>query len=831
VITDAEVYALSPGGHRVQPGPHPAMADIAVLDERRGVLLDLFGRTRATSDGGSTWQDLTPVFGLAPTGLGVSERAIWVQAGQGEFELTGEPLGPPTSVAQSRNGFKPGEIRNPTIRRVLDVHPRWGGSGEPLLVSAVRGGIALPDGTALGMSSQRVGRVDLETGETLEEYADPLHNGLTCQPLSVDDGVLFACRWEQYQYYGGYVLWSEHGERPSVEKAFSDDGMFIATDDGALAYTGACQATPRYVEGGRFHGGDEPLSSTICVRRGRGVWAERKLPDVFTDRWIPSVDGTAVAIVRNRDDSLNGLVPRVDTPPPMSVRGVRIVDMPTLGDGYELVSVDSSQQAALEQDFTVRSDGTWAGWVTRSRDEGDVHVGLEVAPSGRVTLLEPPPNVENTVVTGRWGLARSREGKMFETRDRGRTWTSVEDSPVAANAFNGSCSKLGCVLSSFVRVGWGAADVDVRLAPKPDVEPADQGRGGRVPLRCVPRGSPSIAPQVIGELAAQVSARRGTSMATGYGGTVRVVQLASDETEPNPQPGESSPKKESPSAVDTHAIVWTPPFDVDAPPRALGAVLPDDSRRNPATIPLLDESGRVALLVMRETEELVLRAESVDVWPAYTEGRGFWRRLAATGGLLNEGHADVVLMVNQLPALERHGPRPSLLPRFFGLPREVMQGRALAVAAVPRGGRALLMLNRPGPDPVAVAAIRPHGDLEPAKGLAAWRDALPMGDARCPAEASGYRAVLVIDPAAWFFLEPSDMPGVRLGHQGLVLVHWGEKRVCVEAMRLSVAVDRHGTDVAAIVGRFGGHRGVGAALRSPQIVQPLQCELGGIREP
>jgi len=832
VVSHAEAYALGPGREGVQPVPHLALADIAALDERRALVLDTFGRTRATSDGGVTWRDLTSVLGLAPSHIGVTDRAIWVRTDQGDFELTGEPLGEPTPVSAVRENYKPGELRHSNARRLANWHPRWGHIAESLLASAVRGGVALPDGTALGIASQRIGRVDLETGETVEQYAASLHNGLTCRPHAAADGVLFACRWEQYQYYGAYVLWSEQGMRPRVEKAFSDDGVFIGTDDGALAYTGSCQATPRYVEGGRFHGGSDSLSSTICVRRGRGTWSERRLPDVVIDRWVPSVDGTAVAFVRAGDPSLAGLVARVDTPPSMSVRGVRIWDLPHVDDDLEILDVDAGEGGIIERNFTVHSDGVVAGWANRMQAGGRVRVGIESTPSGRVTTFEPPPNTENTIVTGRFGLARSHDGQVFETQDHGRTWAAAEDSPVGAAAFHGSCSKLGCVLSSFVRVGWGAASLDVRNAATENEASARDGSSGLVPLRCAPRGRPSIAPTVEGEMAAQVSGSRGTRVATGYGDTVRVVQLAVDETASSESPDDGAREKKHRPSVATHAVVWTPPFGVDTPPRALGAVLPDEGRRNVATIPLLDDEGQVALLVLRDKEELLIQTKSVEVWPAYEEGRGFWRRNPPSGGLLSGGFADVTLMVNQRPSLERHGFRSNSVPRFFGLTRSLMQGRAMAVAAGPHGSRALLALNRPRPDPVAVAAIRSHGDLGPAVGLASWRDALALGDARCPAKGTGYRALLVIDPAAWFSIDGSALPDVRLGHQGLVLVHWGRSRVCVEAMRLSVAAERHAAGASAIVARFGGRGGgASAALRTDEVIQHLHCGIGGIREP
>ncbi len=77
-------------------------------------------------------------------------------------------------------------------------------------------------------------RVDLATGALLALSPDSIPGGLDCQPVRAPDGVLFACAWDRGQGYGGYVLRSVNGAPPVVEKAFSDEGSFVADEDGAL---------------------------------------------------------------------------------------------------------------------------------------------------------------------------------------------------------------------------------------------------------------------------------------------------------------------------------------------------------------------------------------------------------------------------------------------------------------------------------------------------------------------------------------------------------------------------------------------------------------------
>lgn len=127
------------------------------------------------------------------------------------------------------------------------------------------------------------------------------------------DASLLACAWERYQGFGGYVMRAEGSGPPVVERAFTDEGSFVADDEGALGFTGSCRVTPRIFdpeEAARFDPGREPeLKPVLCVRKGGGAggppaWIQRRVdprPGETLLAWIPRRDGTAVALLLAED--------------------------------------------------------------------------------------------------------------------------------------------------------------------------------------------------------------------------------------------------------------------------------------------------------------------------------------------------------------------------------------------------------------------------------------------------------------------------------------------------------------------------------------------------
>ena len=186
----------------------------------------------------------------------------------------------------------------------------WAFQQTSPLAAAVAAGARVGDGTAIAVGQSYVLRVDLSTGKVVSAASGSIPNGLECQPMRAPDAVLFACTWQRYQSYGGYVLRHVEGGAPEVEKVFTDDGGFVADDHGAIGFTGACRVTPRLfdpeaqmrsMEEGE---GVPAIPPVLCVRRAPGDWVERRVdtgPGAAIVGWVPRLDGTAVALALSTD--------------------------------------------------------------------------------------------------------------------------------------------------------------------------------------------------------------------------------------------------------------------------------------------------------------------------------------------------------------------------------------------------------------------------------------------------------------------------------------------------------------------------------------------------
>ncbi|WP_159397464.1 hypothetical protein [Sorangium cellulosum] len=309
IFTDQGPRALPPGEDRGRALEAPALHDLAALDASRAVRLDVFGRAATTADGGATWIDVGRRIGLAARGLGVAPDALAIDTALGRVAVLpdgslGRPDGDLRAASSASSAFQ------------LVVEGARDGEREAaaaqdlaLLAAAVSAGALLPDGTALGVLRGGAARIDARTGAARDRSAGWLPDGLDCAPVRAEDGLLFLCMWDDYEGHGSFVLRSERGEAPRMERAFSDDGFFVADDGGALGFVGGCAAEERYVSDEerdrRF--GEVVVHPRICVRRGPGAWVERAVSlggaEVLV-AWAPRRDGGAVALVRGERDAL-----------------------------------------------------------------------------------------------------------------------------------------------------------------------------------------------------------------------------------------------------------------------------------------------------------------------------------------------------------------------------------------------------------------------------------------------------------------------------------------------------------------------------------------------
>jgi hypothetical protein len=276
-----------------------------------------------------------------------------------------------------------------------------------------------------------------------------------------------------------------------------------------------------------------------------------------------------------------------------------------------------------------------------------------------------------------------------------------------------------------------------------------------------------------------------------------------------------------------------PPFSPLAAVRRLNAT---DAGFNPErrlpVVPLLDPKGEVDLLVLGGPRELFVAGDRVTSQPAFEPRRWMSADGAASGGLSTaDGHALVIGESRRRVTLEDHGAGPSSPPIYLGMDRESARRRPFSLARRDDGGLGLLVLDGPAPETAGVAAIdRVAGSPGALVKLAPWSSLVAADDPRCrkDADREAYTALVMIDPATWLSLDPAALPGIALGHQGMVRVRWGRARVCLEGLEAAVTDLRRGEPgrMWSLSARWGGDRDRGAALRTADLLEELACRVG-----
>lgn len=878
VISDVGLRELLPGSYRLTPSAEPGLLDAAAADASHAVRLDVFGRVSTSSDGGKRWVDQSPSAGIAVRALAVGERALMIDTWQGRFTLGAD--GKLGAVDQTRGYNEPSRIFQIVFRGTRASEREewtWGYRDATPLQSAVLAGADVGDGTAFGVLQGVTARVELATGKLTSVASDWIPSGLLCQPVRADDGVLFACSWERYQGYGGYLLRSTAGQPPEPERAFTDEGSFVADDDGAVGFTGSCRAEARLFDpeeaSSRDFSAEPPLKPVFCVRKTAGLlpgaaaeWVERSV-DISDGSsliaWVPRKDGTAVALL------LSGEPLPEKSRGAMRAReqgGVRVI---RLYRELESFAFSRASQApgrgignALDKRFAARADGSVDGWLSPAQDTYlPIQIGVTLAPDGRAELHELPPGVSGMAVTGDYGVAFSARGELYETTDHGRSWRSAGRSPIPPLANSpGGCSALGCSFGPVVRLGWGDAALAPRVSlapipPPPAVAPSSAW------LQCSPVGSPApIAPPP----AAPAGAKQ--TISTLYGEALEIVrdQAVPEPTPPNPGGAPAmpiaggaplaptaapsagaaagKPPRATPAVLRTHSLLLRPPFEPTAPPRRLNATDASFSiQRRPMVTPLLGPKagggggggGEVSLLIAGDTSELLVTGDRITSMPAFETRRYYYGDAYGWAGLsLPGGHALLLGELRRRLALEEHGASPPPPPLYLGVEREIGKRRPMTLGRRDDGVFGVLVFDGGAPATAGVAEIDRRGEgLRGFQKLAPWSTVITADDPRCASERDAYEALVLLDPSAWFELDPAQLPGVTFAKAGMALVRWGKERVCLEAIDAAAVDTRRradGTRSWSLVVRWGGKGkggapAVNAALRAPDLRQDLRC--------
>ncbi|WP_438022355.1 hypothetical protein [Sorangium sp. So ce233] len=880
VFTERGPRAVLPGEDRGRALEAPAIHDLAALDAARAVRLDVFGRAATTADGGRTWIDAGRRIGVASRAIGVAPGALWLETALGRAAVLPDgALGRPDGDLRAISSWSGGSFQ-------LRFAGAGAGGREELaereiapVAAAVAAGALLPDGTALGVIDGGVARIDARTGATRERLAGWFPDGLGCAPMRVDDGLLFLCAWDEYERHGSYVLRSERGEPPRVERAFSDEGFFAADDGGALGFVGGCGASPRLVsdEERERRYGEVVVHPRICVRRGRGAWVEHAI-EVGEGQalvgWAPRRDGSAVALLRGERDALPA---PVGAPRARDEGGARVVRLQGDHPGwYWTPPPRDASRVLVDRRFRAREDGGVDGWLSSVEwpdPVGQASLGVTIARGGEVVAHALPPAPAGMVVTGDHGVLVTRGAELHETRDHGRTWRAAGRSPVPPSSFQGACSALGCALSGVVRLGWGAGDLSPAVADRPAPAPAagaglsatagdgepQEPPAGLPALSCAPVGLPAPLPG-----AGPAAGAERWTVSTPYGEALEIVADAAEPGRDRQPPeaamrpgdeaagqgdattgkGDAAPGKGGPRAapIRTHSALFRPPFDLRGEVLRLNATDLALSLRRGAqragSVPLLAAGGEVALLVVGEAGELLLGPDGARVLPAFEPRRGQLDGALGQppGLLLGPGRALVLGELRRRAAVEEHTPEPRQPARVVGLDREELRGRPMALARRDDGETGVLVLDGVAPETAGVAVLdRAAGTAGEVAALAPWSTLTAASDARCRAMPGAWRALVTLEPEGALRLDRRALPALSLGDRGIAQVRWGRERVCLEALHVAVADARRRGETAvgaALIARWTAPRGQGTgggegALRTREMTQRLACVVGG----
>jgi hypothetical protein len=467
---NGERWALGvPSGERVPIAP-PGVADVEALDDGRAIAFDDQGAAFISMDYGAHWVDVTSQLKSSPSRVALVDDEVWL------FESSGGASRLGADGQLSSFDKQPAE-RSPELR---PKDPRWRGSMAPLR-AAFRSGASVDETTAIVIEQGDVVRVDVRTGELAGVVAGRLPPDARCQGVPTAGDVLFACETHRPGQASAFVVsHTISGAWPEIEQTFQTAGQFYASDDGGLAFGGACA------------GGATGPHAQACVRQPGGTWQEVDVSGLASDaggadvnvaRWVPRADGRAVAIVLDPTPGLYD--PRAGTFAPVEP-GQREV----LGGGLPLAQLKrhappglgfKNGQGLVDDGWSFTTAGSLRGWHLR----GGI---VEVTEDGKVARS---PYAFDLATAGAYALGRAHDGRLYQSTDHGATFAEVAGPPsglVDAGEVHG-CSSAGCDLGGFYRIGWAAPPPRAEATVRP-AKPAPEVRRTRpVELACRPSGS------------------------------------------------------------------------------------------------------------------------------------------------------------------------------------------------------------------------------------------------------------------------------------------------------------------------------------------------------
>ncbi len=855
-------------GKRLPVAP-AGLLDVAALDDGRAAALVEGGALMVSTDGGVHWTDASQ--GVRSPARRVlvdtpadatpgAEPALWIetQAGQSARVMPG-----------GRIAEYDGPVPNPTPSTLRAKQDAWR-EDEPPLRRAVHAGVPFGEGAALVVASGDLVRVDLSTGAAEIVVAGKLPPDAACVAVRAPDDYLFTCGRPNG---AAFVVSHALDRAPVVEQTFQEAGRFVVGDDGGLAFLGSCdKPTPR----------DRRLA---CVRAPGGTWQQFD-PDAGADagpgglaliRWIPRADGDAVAVVGNIGGVgsawglVDGRTGQVHAWGTEAFSPALTTALGTSNDSRGGGPWDAGRLA--DRAWTVTPQGTLRGWANLQGGVGAVEVGVDGS------LQTSPFTFDRVAAAGPLALARLKDGRVWQTSDRGFTWSEV----AAPTAFHPgawldphACSVVGCDLGQWYRIGW-AATAPVVLPATTSAQPPPLVARAAVPtLTCKATSDAKRAASNRGErspedfglgavrVAVSDAAGRTEFVRLPFGrrvaGSVRDTDASSEGAlralvhGPATEPGDdrlfvhgfdrdvmSLVRQVSfVGAFDPLGAIRRAPLamtDVVAAEHAAGVAVADALRNDPipsGVVPVtpVDPTAPDDLLVqIADGGTALLRSGTRAARPrlAYEPGRGDDQRIVGAVELdgavawLEEdasGQARVMrLGSSSLPSVAFSIDAPPSA--------ELYPANVDALAVGPRGELAILRTPSGSEPPSALdpaVLVMPNASAVP---LAPWSTVVSADDPTCKSDAGGWRAT-VQAVAPWLRLAGGSDFASPPDATMLARVRWSDQRVCLEGVEVRAAdvsgaapsTSQYGSvwDQALetwVVARFAGGASAGRVLVVP----------------
>ena len=800
-----------PSGKRLPIAP-AGLIDVAALDDGRAAALAEMGRTLVSADGGATWSDVTSQLRSRAERLQVEDETLWIVLQNGQAVKV-EAGGQLTSFDKAP------AVKIPEPLRPKD--PRWR-TEEPPIRRAMRLGAPIDDQTALVATDGDVVRINVVSGEIVSVAAGRLPPDATCEATRTSDDVVLTCTRPN-----GLAFVASHtvGDKvPVIEQTFGTQGQFYVSDDGGIAFGGPCARA-------------KPSKSVVCVRAATGGWQEFDLETALADgggppvdvvRWVPRADGSAIGIVGGVSwgfiDARTGEV----RPWPSDVmqgaqRGA--IQQSVLS---HRAGTDAARVA--DRNWSATSAGTVRGWGV-----GANAGAFEISLDGAVT--PSAFSFDRVATAGPFALARARDGRVWQTLDRGVTWVEVQ-APITPRVQSAvdvrACSAVGCDLGTWYRLGWpasapmpfdppgtapGAPQIRREAAPqlvcKPTAEPKKQS---------IPHSERSPEDLGLGMNRLAVSDEKGESeyLRTMHHrlvpNPIRDGEAATEESASRAMVhGHTTTTNENDKLVvqgnvkDLQALrrtaMFVAPFDVSGTVRksivAVSDVTAGLRAAGSTAIPEFlkaDPTGVSFVVPMTPLDPTVPN----DVFFTCDTGMiGAWRasgtartRLTLASNRLADSKlvSGVALGADDFAVLEidQNGKgrvarvTASGLVAIFEVPApptpQSYPANNDALAIGPKGELAVLRTPSGG-EPSS--ALDPALLLAPGAGvtaLAAWSTLTPAEDAACKSDTGGWRATIQTQ-LAWIRLSGADTNAMEDTPMA-ARVRWSTTRVCLEAVEL-----------------------------------------------